>query len=149
MDPGTRTLKNDIGYVVCSDAGAPLRRTEMSLFSAFRALRLLDVVMDQARALRVRPLVSFLIRNPQKGAYAQIGADPVQRIHQFASQNSMAADELLKRKWLSSEECAEAAGHSTTLWPITAAQFARLERHGYESLRWNEELFGCSSYATH
>lgn len=142
MDPGTQCLKNDIQYLVCSDAGAPLERVTHGIsLSPFRALRILDITRDQARALRVRPLANFLKKNPHAGTYAQIGANPVERIRRFEEHNSSIAADLLKRNWLSVEEITRAAEHRTTLYPLTEQQFDRLERHGYESVQWNEILF--------
>jgi NTE family protein len=145
MDPGTQQLKGDINYLVCSDAGAALKRVAPGpSWSPFRALRILDIALDQARALRVRPLANFLEKNLSCGAYAQIGASPVQRLHQFAKLNPRKAKELLQRSWLTDTEIRIAAEHKTTLSPLNALQFERLERHGYESIQWNELLFSAN-----
>jgi NTE family protein len=142
MDAGTQSLKGDIQYLVCSDAGAPLKRVGPGLsLSPFRALRILEIAMDQAHALRVRSLANFLERNPGAGAYAQIGSNPVERIEHYRLRNPVAAEELLRLKWLDKNEVAMSAGLRTTLSPLTDEQFDRLERHGYECLRWNEYLF--------
>src|SRR5260221_7402123 len=55
MDPATQVFKNDIQYLVCSDAGAPLTRQFPSFIGVKRVKRLLDIGMEQARALRIRP----------------------------------------------------------------------------------------------
>ncbi len=142
MDPGTQSLKNEIDYLLCSDAGALLKRvTPGASLSPFRALRILDVAMDQARLLRVRPLANFLKNNPRAGAYAQIGANPLEGIRRFEKHNPSAAAELLKQSWLPAEDITRAVEHPTTLRPLSEEQFERLERHGYESVRWNEILF--------
>jgi hypothetical protein len=39
--------------------------------------------------------------------------------------------------WMSSREVAEAAGYGTTLKQMTPAYFDLLERHGYETAKWN------------
>lgn len=146
MDPGTQRLKNNIQYLVCSDAGAPLKRvTPGPSLSPFRALRILDITMDQARALRVRPLANFLATNPRAGTYAQIGANPVERIQRFEKHNPSVAAELLKRPWLGPDDVKRAAEHRTTLHALNDEQFSRLERHGYESIQWNELMFGSAT----
>jgi NTE family protein len=143
LDPGSQTFKNGIDYLVCSDASKPLERVSPgSSWSPFRALRILDIAMDQARALRIRPLANFLQNNPGAGSYAQIGSNPVERIKRFEPRNPAVAAELLNRQWLSADEVKLAAEHPTGLRTLSNEQFTRLERHGYESIRWNDVLFG-------
>lgn len=146
MDPGSQEFKNGIDYLVCSDAGAPLVRTSPGpSLNPFRAKRILDIALDQTRALRIRALAHFLERHSERGTYAQIGADPVQRVRAYANHRPEAAEALSRYAWLPADEIRLAAAHSTTLWPLTVQQFERLERHGYESIRWNELLFGNQS----
>lgn len=143
MDPGSQRLKNGIEYLVCSDAGAPLARVSPGpSWSPFRALRILDIAMDQARALRIRPLANFFENNPGVGAYAQIGANPLERIKRFGDRNPLMAAQLLNREWLLEDQIKLAAEHPTGLRSLSNDQFTRLERHGYESIQWNELLFG-------
>lgn len=143
MDPGSQDFKNGIDYLVCSDAGAPLTRTSPGpSLNPFRVKRILDIALDQTRALRIRALAHFLERHSERGAYAQIGADPVQRVRAYASRRPEASDTLLRHAWLPADEIRLAAAHPTTLWPLTLEEFDRLERHGFESIRWNELLFG-------
>jgi NTE family protein len=143
LDPGSQTFKNGIDYLVCSDASKPLERVSPgSSWSPFRALRILDIAMDQARALRIRPLANFLQNNPGAGSYAQIGSNPVERIKRFETRNPSVAAELLNCQWLSADQVKLAAEHPTGLRTLSNEQFTRLERHGYESIRWNDVLFG-------
>ena len=102
----------------------------------------LDITMDQARALRIRPLANFFENNRGVGAYAQIGANPLERIKRFEDRDPSVAAHLLDREWLSEDEIKLAAVHPTGLRSLSNDQFTRLERHGYESVQWNELLFG-------
>jgi NTE family protein len=146
MDPGLQVFKNDIDYLMCSDAGAPLARTSPGpSLNPFRIKRILDIALDQTRSLRIRALAHFLECHSDRGAYAQMGADPVQRVRAYAGRRPEAAKELSRYDWLPPEEISLAASHPTTLWPLTPLEFDRLERHGYESIRWNELLFGNQS----
>lgn len=143
MDAGSQRLKSGIDYLVCSDAGAPLvRMSPGPSLSPFRALRIMNIAMDQTRALRIRALANFLENNPRAGTYAQIGADPLERIQNFGKRNPLVAAELLTGQWLSGDQVKLAAEHPTSLWPLSNEQFTRLERHGYESIQWSERLFG-------
>jgi NTE family protein len=142
VDAGAHALKEGVSYVVCSDAGAPLPRISPGpSLSPFRAKRVLDLALDQSRALRIRSLSKLLQKGPPAGIYAQIGADPIQRIRSYQSQYPGRADELLKREWLSAGDIAAAANHPTTLACLSPDEFDRLERHGYESATWNARLF--------
>lgn len=142
IDPATQTFKNDIQYLVCSDAGAPLAREAPSFFDVRRVTRLLDIVMDQARSLRIRPLAKFLEKNPNLGAYAQIGADVVERLHLYEALHPSRFQHLLRRKWLGREEVERAARVATSLSQLDLETFQLLETHGYESVMWNEVYFG-------
>jgi len=146
MDPGSQEFKNDIDYLMCSDAGAPLARTSPGpSLNPFRIKRILDIALDQTRSLRIRALAHFLEQHSERGAYAQMGADPVQRVRAYAGRRPEVAEKLSRHDWLQPDEISLAASHPTTLWPLTPVEFDRLERHGYESIRWNELLFGNQS----
>src|SRR6266568_2111665 len=132
----------EIGYIICSDGGAPLGRIGLPILGVRRVKRLLDIVMEQARALRIRALATFLERNPMLGAYAQIGADPNERLHRYESLHPSRALQLLQKKWLRKAEIAAAASYGTTLNRLQPAWFQLLEMHGYESVKWNEVYFG-------
>jgi NTE family protein len=69
----------------------------------------------------------------------------MQRVRAYENGRQEAAAELFKYAWLPTEEIRLAAFHPTTLWPLTPQAFDRLERHGYESIRWNDLLFGSQS----
>jgi NTE family protein len=141
MDPGSQEFKNDIDYLMCSDAGAPLARTSPGpSLNPFRIKRILDIALDQTRSLRIRALAHFLERHSDRGAYAQMGADPVQRVRAYAGRRPEVAEALSQYGWMPPDEISLAASHPTTLWPLTPVEFDRLERHGYESIRWNEVL---------
>lgn len=143
MDPGSHEFKNGIDYLLCSDAGSALSRTSPGAsLSPFRVKRILDIALDQTRALRIRALAHFLVCDSARGAYAQIGSDPARRIVAHANRRPEAAEALSGYAWLPASHIEQAATHPTTLWPLTVEQFDRLERHGYESIRWNELLFG-------
>lgn len=142
IDPGIQELKNGINYLVCSDAGAPLvRASPGGKFNPFRLKRILDIALDQTRSLRIRALAKFLENHPEAGAYAQIGACATDRLRAYSTARGERVSELLAYAWLNAEEVKLAAGHATTLWPLSCSEFDRLERHGYESIRWNELLF--------
>jgi len=143
FDIGLRNLKNDIDYLVVSDAGAPLERiAPKSILNPFRAIRLLDITMDQTRALRIRGYVNYLINNPDSGLYIQIGAPSMGSINKFKNQNEAVATALLRDDWLSAGACNSASMYETDLKKMEEDKFELLSRHGYETAKWNSCMFG-------
>lgn len=59
----------------------------------------------------------------------------------MGSAHPSAAETLLKEKWLDPDQRVLAARELSNLGRSRVAAFDRLERHGYETARWNELLF--------
>jgi NTE family protein len=145
FDAGEGVCREGVDYVLVSDAGAPFQRASLGFpLSPFRVQRILDITMDQIRALRVRTFMKFLISNPSSGIYMQIGMDAKERIQKYRAHNEQAARELLSEDWLNAQEVARAAAHPTTLWRLKPEDFDRLAAHGYQTAKWNERLFTSS-----
>lgn len=73
FNSGTLQAKDPNLYIITSDAGAPLR-TGFSLWSInpFRLKRVLDIISNQARALRVRTFITYVLADKLNGAYIYI-----------------------------------------------------------------------------
>jgi NTE family protein len=143
FDMGSRRLKDGIDRAFVSDAGAPLERASPGwALSPFRAKRIADIALDQTRALRVRSFVNFLQAAPSSGRYIQLGAEPRSCISEYRNRNEQAAVKLFMDNWLDTREVQLAARYPTTLHRLAPDAFDRLERHGYETARWNELLLG-------
>jgi NTE family protein len=147
FDAGQQQLKNDnslrsnINYLLVSDAGAPLaRQTIPHPLNPFRFKRIVDIISEQSRALRVRAFINFLQKNPTYGAYVGIGAVAQSSIGKFAEGHEIIATELLKLTWLSANDAKRAAAYSTNLLKLSESIFDLLERHGYETTKWNVEM---------
>lgn len=146
FDIGRRALKKsaeEINFIIVSDAGAPLTRLHLPHLLRWRRLkRFMDIVMDQARALRVRVFVSYLQEKPSGGMYLQIGSDPNDRIQKYATNiNSIGQHELGKEQWLTPEDVRNVASFPTTLRKMSEEKFDAAARHGYETAKWNKALF--------
>lgn len=125
-DLGKQTLKGNF-RILASDAGAPLvRGFNLGALNPFRFKRLMDVVTDQNRSLRVRAFVEFL-QCGHPGAYFGIGSSPVKQLARNAIPISSS------REWLSEKEIANARNYPTNLRTMDACVFDLLERHGYET----------------
>jgi len=142
FDVGTQQLKEGVDRIIMSDAGAPLKRISLGCsLNPFRAKRIADIALDQTRALRIRSFVNYTKANPSMGTYLQIGAEARSRIVAFRSYNEAAAEKLLTENWLDGQAVQLAASYPTTLHRFVAKDFDSLERHGYETAKWNSTLF--------
>lgn len=73
FDLGKQESKNPGDFIVVSDAGAPLTYgMTWGPLSWQRVKRMMDILSDQTRSLRVRALVNFLIPVPSRGAFIPI-----------------------------------------------------------------------------
>lgn len=152
FDVGQQSLKKDetlqsaISYLLVSDGGAPLTREGIPHpLNPFRFKRVADIAFDQCRALRVRAFVNFLQENPAAGAYLGIGSAAVSSIKRFAKGREALAEKLLREGWLSGDDANRAATYSTTLRQLDVSTFDLLERHGYETAKWNMEMMSQAS----
>lgn len=148
FDAGRQELKKDaslrsnINYLLVSDAGAPLaRQTIPHPLSPFRFKRIADIALDQSRALRVRGFVNYLQKNPEAGAYIGIGTAAESSIRRYSKDLEPIAAELLRQRWLSTDEAKRAASYGTSLKRMDETSFDLLAQHGYETTKWNMELF--------
>lgn len=119
--PGTQKPKYSGDYVVIVDAGAPLAAgMDWGPLHPFRIKRMLDIMSDQCRALRVRPFVNFLQQNPSEGAFLVIGTP----VH--------------------GNDCAATFAKSfpTSLKRLSADDFRRLSDYGYDVVVDTERRYG-------
>lgn len=146
FDSGKQEPKDGVDFILVSDAGAPLLRTELGFsLSPFRMKRVADIMSDQARALRVRSFINFLQTSPDKGAYVQIGASAREKLETYKQYNPPVAAVLLTEDWLNSSDAVRAASYGTSLSRMNKCDFDLLERHGYETTKWNLRLFSVSA----
>jgi hypothetical protein len=94
--------------------------------------------------LRYSGLKSIIVARPPSGPLSVISSFSAS-IRSIERRNPLVAAELLNQQWLSADQVRLAAEHPTSLRTLSNEQFTRLEQHGYESIRWNEILFGSSA----
>ncbi|MBU4318486.1 MAG: patatin-like phospholipase family protein [Proteobacteria bacterium] len=140
FDVGCHRFKHNksspINFLIVSDAGAPyIRQSLPHLLSPSRLKQIVNVVVDQTRALRVRSYVCFLKNNPERGVYLQIGFRPEEHIH------GCNAKTCHDDEWLSDDEIVLAKRYPTTLGRMKEDDFDRLVRHGYEAARGNSLIY--------
>ncbi|WP_284077274.1 patatin-like phospholipase family protein [Herbaspirillum aquaticum] len=136
------TLESQPQFLLVSDAGAALKRQFiLNPLNPMRFKRIADIALDQTRALRVRALMRFLQQQPESGAYLGIGTAADGGIRRFATKGEELAAHLQATCWLSVAEAQSAATYSTTLCRMSEQSFDLISRHGYETAKWNLELF--------
>lgn len=144
FDTGTSSLKDQLDFVMVSDAGASLRRgTLASLWRLKRLTRVLEISMDQVRALRVRPFVNAIIQDVNLGRYYQIGSEPMRSPSAKESESEKNIDE--KINWLKLNDIESVSNWPTDLKRIPEEIFDLLCEHGYQTAAWNENLADTST----
>jgi len=124
FDSGKGKPKKDGCALLVSDAGSPLsNKFSMGPLNPFRLKRILDITMDQSRALRVRSLMNYFLKGKKLGGYIMIGQNP----REILSENEMKAE-----SWQSIDETQAASSYSTNLSIINTKKFDLIARHGYE-----------------
>lgn len=142
FDSGKQELKNGVNFILVSDAGKALSRKELGFsLNPLRLKRVADIFSDQARALRVRSFITFLQAYPTRGLYIQIGSNAPQKLEIYKHQNPVVADNMLNEEWLCQLDVLKAAGYKTSISRMRKADFDLLERHGYETAKWNGSFF--------
>lgn len=109
--PGKQQPKNAGDYIIVCDAGAPLPLGLRSgPLNPFRIKRMMDIMSEQSRALRIRAFSNYLQKHPGAGLQLLIGT-PV-----------------------AGPDCAEARfarSFPTSLKRLSRSDFERLAGHGY------------------
>ena len=135
MDIGSRKPKVP-GKILVSDAGSPLPRGFGFIsLSPSRPKHLFGILMDQTRSLRVRVFASYLLANPNSGAYFQIGSNALGKLRQYSPESEA------EISWLNDSEVQAAVEYPTNLKILTTEMFNLLSRHGYETALWNQRAF--------
>lgn len=118
LDIGENKLKVQASKLVVSDAGAPLpAKALFASLNPFRIKRLLDIVTDQTRALRVRTLYRYMRDFPKTASYIYI-AEP-----------KMLEEDL---------DGIFSAGYKTSLRLPSKETFSKIEQYGYRcALRYS------------
>ncbi|MEK6668980.1 MAG: patatin-like phospholipase family protein [Pseudomonadota bacterium] len=122
FDMGKQVSKHPGDYIIASDAGAPLAYgMTWGPLSPFRIKRMMDIMSDQTRSLRVRAFANFLQNHEEDGALLQIGT----AIH--------------------GESCAEAQfakTFPTSLERFDQRDFDRITSYGYEVTETVDRQYG-------
>jgi NTE family protein len=73
FDSGRQKAKADDVFIISSDAGAPLKTGfSANWFNLLRLMRIVDIMSDQTRALRVRAFVEYITRESSGGLFISL-----------------------------------------------------------------------------
>lgn len=132
FDSGKGETKRKADSIIVSDAGSPLQDGFLlRAINPFRLKRLLDICMEQTRALRVRSFMNYLLQDKNNGRYLLIGQAP----NEILDKNEMG-----NFTWQSSEDIKRVASYPTNLKKVKAEDFDAIARHGYEMARAVETI---------
>ena len=136
-----RRSETILEQILVSDGGAPVATSRIpSVLNPWRFKRMMDIMSDQQRALRVRSFVGFLQKDNDRGAYIQLGSNAEETIRKYGEGRANQA-KLLSRKWLGTESVNQTASYPTNLKRMAPSVFDLLALNGYETAMWNLELF--------
>lgn len=119
-------LKEDVDFVIISNASDSIRyEKRKNDLSGKNLKRLLDISMDQNRALRTRSVIDYMKRT-KNGIYLNIGNSPWDII------SKSGADIKLTKNCLSDVDAKYVREYPTTLFSPSVSDFDLILRHGYE-----------------
>lgn len=126
--PRGNHYRDEYNFLVVSDASGGLGPARPVVHQ--RATRLIAIATDQVRSLRARSLVAHFLEQPHSGVYLRMG-NSAAAIYRDARipEGEIAAP---VDGYLSDEEVRAAAHMETTLRRLSAVEFARVCRHGWE-----------------
>jgi NTE family protein len=127
FDSGNNIPKLSDSKIIVSDAGKPLFDQKHGfIINPLRLSRILDIALDQARALRVRSLFAYLNSIKKAGTYLMIGQAPseVLNINEIS----------IRANWLNVHESTKCAKYPTDLKKMSQSNLDIIVRHGYEAI---------------
>lgn len=119
--------RDEINFIIISDAAAAIDTNERKWYNP---MRLIDITMDQVRALRSRTMCDHFKINKNVGAYIMIG-ETNEIIHNKAE--SKFPLESLRKTPLTPTDIRRAKEHPTTLWKMNVVKYSNLVSHGWEA----------------
>jgi NTE family protein len=142
FDIGTQKIKDEnISMLFVSDAGFPFQKKSVPR-NPKQLKRVIDIMSDQSRSLRIRAISNYFKNTKNSGHYFQIGSVPITKIQQYNSVNEEMFKNLLLQTWLDASSINQVANYPTNLKKVTVNNFDLIERHGYETAKWNSSIFG-------
>lgn len=123
------------GLLIVSDAGSALKAKKLpsTLRPFSRLRRMINIIGQQVRALRLRSLIPLLKSQPDNIVYLPIGLSWAHLQQTLQLAGYPIPDRLSQHHFLSPAEVRQAENTATTLASLAARDVDLLIRHGYES----------------
>lgn len=121
---------DDYNFLVVSDASNPIGSKKYTSRSLKRAIRLINISMDQVRSLRTRTLINHFENNENSGVYLKIG-NTGRKILEAVETNVNIIDKLTENN-LSPRDAHLAENFETTLRKLSVDKYNLLYQHGWE-----------------
>jgi NTE family protein len=117
--------RDEINFLIVSDAALEISTAKRKWYNA---MRIIDVTMDQVRALRARSLWSHFQSNNDSGVYMKIGntIETIKRNHNVSTEVTFTS------KGLNDVRIKQLKSYPTTLWKMKEIDFDDLYNHGWE-----------------
>ena len=137
--------REGMNFLIVSDASAGMG-IEQSMSPIKRVMRLVGLASDQTRSLRSRMIIRKLRAESHKGAYIQIG----NRMEYILKEAGLDSEVIVERRnsHLPDTDVDAAAATATTLRRLTASEYDRLYRHGWEVADSTLSSY-CGDYFSH
>jgi NTE family protein len=120
--------RQNVDFLIVSDAsGKPGK--EVFRPGSRALLRIINILMDQVRSLRSRAVIEWMVNHAGPGSFLQTGNTCAQVLRAAGKAAEIAA---LEPQTLPAEEARKAAEMATVIRKLTAEEFERLFRHGFE-----------------
>ncbi|MFZ2725842.1 MAG: patatin-like phospholipase family protein [Methylococcaceae bacterium] len=137
-------LRDNINYLIISDAGSALdiREVHLSIFS--KTIRNFDIIMAQVVGLRLRAIFRFFRDNQNTGVIVKIGSTIQHLLEESKKIETANKIKVEVDDFLIDEDVKKAAEYPTDLNKIIKQDFNLISRHGYETTKIQMSLY-CKS----
>lgn len=119
--------RKEINFIIISDAAAAIDTNERKWYNP---MRLIDITMDQVRALRARTMWDHFKTNKNTGVYVMIGES--NEINYGKTKPDFPLTDITKTT-LTPYDIRKAKEYPTTLWKMQTPNFSKLYLHGWEA----------------
>lgn len=123
-------LRKGLNFLIVSDASQGITQRKYSRVPAKRALRLIDIAMEQIRALRSRTVVDHFTRNNHSGVYLKMGNSGATILEQAGIPSHTIDKTTLSS--LDDNKVMAAVNFPTTLKQLSGSEYELLFQHGWE-----------------
>lgn len=135
------SLRQEINYLIISDAGSNIDIKEIGQFFFSKLKRNFEIVTSQVGGLRLRSIFQFLNTNKNAGVIVKMGKTVSQLINEAKRIGNKASFSIETEKFLIENEVKLVANYDTNLKMISKTDYALIFNHGYETAKIQISLY--------